>query len=258
MKALRVGFKLSRTLLHVARGYWIIRRRFPALPAPERERHVQQWSAQMLRILGITLARRGPPLSAGPVLLVANHISWLDILVMHASGYCRFISKADVHHWPLIGAMAAAAGTLFIERESRRDAMRVVHHMAQSLRDGDVLAVFPEGTTGDGLELKPFHANLIQAAIAVQAPAQPLALRFVDGRTGELSLAPRFIDDDTLLSSVLKTLGAQDLQAEVITGDVQLCDGRDRRRWAADLREAVQALWQSGRLDAQPRAAPRP
>ena len=241
---MRVGFKLVRTVLHLLRGWWIIRLQFPRLAQPQREQHVQRWAAQMLSIFGITLVRRGPPLSSGPVLLVANHISWLDILVMHASGYCRFISKADVHHWPLIGHMAAAAGTLFIERESRRDAMRVVHHMAERLRAGEVLAVFPEGTTGNGLELKPFHANLIQAAISADAPVQPVALRFIDGRTGEVSLAPRFVDDDTLLSSVLKTLGAENLQAEVISGNVQLCEGRDRRQWSADLRQAVQALRQ--------------
>ncbi len=244
MPPVRVGLKLVRTVLHLLRGWWIIRRQFPRLSQPQREQHVQRWAAQMLAIFGITLVRSGPPLSSGPVLLVANHISWLDILVMHASGYCRFISKADVHRWPLIGTMAEAAGTLFIERESRRDAMRVVHHMAERLQAGEVLAVFPEGTTGDGIALKPFHANLIQAAIAVQAPVQPLALRFVDGPSGALSLAPRFIDDDTLLASVLRTLCAQDLQAQVISGQVQLCEGRDRRQWAQDLRLAVEALRQ--------------
>ncbi len=242
MKPVRVALKLGRTVGHLLRGWWIIRRHFPGLTAPQREQQVQAWAAQMLRIFGITLVRRGPPLASGPVLLVANHLSWLDILVMHASGYCRFIAKADVHRWPLIGTMAAAAGTLFIERESRRDAMRVVHHMAERLQAGDVLAVFPEGTTGDGLALKPFHANLIQAAISAQAPVQPLALRFVDGSTGHISLAPRFVDDDTLLSSVLKTLGAQDLCAQVQVGPPESAGGRDRRRWAQDLHAAVQAL----------------
>ena len=242
MKPVRVAFKLVRTLLHVLRGWWIIRSRFDRLSQPEREQEVQRWAAQMLRIFGIRLVRRGPALAPGPVLLVANHISWLDILVMHACGYCRFISKADVHRWPLIGGMAASAGTLFIERESRRNAMRVVHHMVDRLQAGDVLAVFPEGTTGDGVTLKPFHANLIQAAIAADVPVQPVALRFADGRTGAMSLAPRFIDDDTLIGSVLQTLGADDLQAEVTTGEPQSREGRDRRRWAADLHAAVDAL----------------
>jgi hypothetical protein len=72
-------------------------------------------------------------------------------------------------HWPLIGTLATGAGTLYIERESRRDAMRVVHHMAEALQAGDILAVFPEGTTSDGISLLPFHANLIQAAISAGA-----------------------------------------------------------------------------------------
>ena len=240
----RVGFRLGRTLLHVLRGWWTIRRHFPRYTTAQREQAVQRWAQGMLGIFGIALVRRGPELAAGPVLLVANHLSWLDILVMHAAGYCRFISKADVHRWPLIGGMAAAAGTLFIERESRRDAMRVVHHMVERLQAGDVLAVFPEGTTGDGVVLKPFHANLIQAAISADAPVQPLALRFMDGRTGQPSFAPRFVGDDTLLASVLRTLAADGLQAEVHTGEPQRCDGRDRRQWSQALHGAVDALRQ--------------
>ena len=244
MKTLRVAFRLGRTLLHVLRGWWTIRRHFARCTPAEREQAVQRWAAGMLGIFGIELLRRGPALATGPVLLVANHLSWLDILVMHATGYCRFIAKADVHRWPLIGGMAAAAGTLFIERESRRDAMRVVHHMVERLQAGDVLAVFPEGTTGDGLALRPFHANLVQAAISADAPVQPLALSFIDGRSGQPSFAPRFVGEDTLLGSVLRTLAAEGLQAEVVTGEPQRCEGRDRRQWSQDLHQAVDALRQ--------------
>ncbi len=244
MKPLRVAWRLGRTLLHVLRGWWTIHRHFAHYTPAEREQAVQRWAAGMLGIFGIALRRRGPALATGPVLLVANHLSWLDILVMHATGYCRFIAKADVHRWPLIGGMAAAAGTLFIERESRRDAMRVVHHMVERLQAGDVLAVFPEGTTGDGVALKPFHANLIQAAISAHVPVQPLALRFIDGRSGQPSFAPRFVGEDTLLSSVLRTLMAEDLVAEVATGEPERHTGRDRRRWSQDLHAAVDALRQ--------------
>ncbi len=141
---------------------------------------MQAWARRMLEVLGIALQVRGQPPLRGPMLLVANHISWLDILVLHAARHCRFVSKADVKRWPLIGALATGAGTLYIERESRRDAMRVVHHMAASLRSGDIVAVFPEGTTSDGMTLLPFHANLVQAAISAQAPVQPVALQFVE------------------------------------------------------------------------------
>jgi 1-acyl-sn-glycerol-3-phosphate acyltransferase len=196
----------------------------------------------LLAQLGISLQVKGTPPTHGPLLLAANHISWLDIVVMLAARHCRFVSKADVKHWPLIGTLATGSDTLFIERESRRDAMRVVHHMAERLQAGDVLAVFPEGTTSDGLSLLPFHANLLQAAIAAQAPVLPVALRFSDSASGQLSLAPCYIGDDTLLASIWRTLKADPLCAEVIFGQAQQDRGRNRRAWAADLQAEVNAL----------------
>ncbi len=242
MNSVGALWRLLRGLLHALAGYATIRLRFPRLTVPEREARVQVWAKEMLRLLGIGLTVHGMPPAQGPLLLVANHISWLDILVMHAARHCRFVSKADVKHWPLIGTLATGAGTLYIERESRRDAMRVVHHMADRLRAGDVLAVFPEGTTSDGVRLLPFHANLIQAAISADAPVQPMALRFVDTPSGQTSLAPCYIGDDTLLGSIWRTLTAPGITAVVRYGLPQHAEGRDRRRFTADLQAAVQAL----------------
>jgi len=174
--------------------------------------------------------------------LVANHISWLDILVIHAARFCRFVSKADVGRWPLIGTLATGAGTLYIERSRRRDALRMVHDMAKSLREGDVLAVFPEGTTSDGAQVLAFHANLIESAIAAGAPVQPLALRYADARTGQASQAPAYIDDDSLLGSIWRTLTAEPMVAVVHFGLPEQANGRDRRQWAGDLRQTVDRL----------------
>ena len=178
---LRAAWRLGRALLHILAGLLTILLRFPRLSAEQRALRVQVWSRAMLAHLGIRLQVEGEATLPGPLLLVANHISWLDITSLHAARFCRFVSKADVARWPLIGALASGVGTLFIQRESRRDAMRVVHHMADSLRAGDVLAVFPEGTTGDGRTLLPFHANLIQAAISAHAPVLPVGLSFING-----------------------------------------------------------------------------
>lgn len=242
MRLFRVLAKLLRLLRHIATGWWTIRRHFPGLDAAAREQQVQAWSLQLLRVLGISLRVSGTAPAQGPLLLVANHISWLDIAVMHAAGYCRFVSKADVKHWPIVGTLATGTGTLYIERESRRDAMRVVHHMVECLRAGDVIAVFPEGTTGDGRRLLPFHANLLQAAISADAPVLPLALRFVDVQTGALHFGPSFVGDETLLGSVWRTLSATTLGAEVCLGTPEHAEGRDRRTWARDLQDRVQAL----------------
>lgn len=242
----RAVWRLARCLGHIAAGIWTIWTLFPRLEQPAKEARVQIWAQAMLSKAGIQLLVRGTPAADGPVLLVANHLSWLDIVVLHASRYCRFVSKSDIKRWPLVATLAGGAGTLYIERESRRDAHRVVHHMAERLTLGDVLAVFPEGTTGDGTTLKPFHANLLQAAIATDVPVQPVALRFVDADTGQTSFAPRYIDDDSIFVSIWETLNVGHLRAELVFGEPQRCQGRDRRTWAADLQREVERLLREG------------
>ena len=247
MKPVVAAWRLSRALWHALGGWCTITFLFSRLTPSQREERVQDWARGLLRVLGLDLEVHGEPVARGPALIVANHISWLDILALHAARFCRFVSKADVHHWPLIGPLATGAGTLYIERESRRDALRVVHHMAESLRAGDVLAVFPEGTTSDGTALLPFHANLLQAAITADAPVQPVALGFVDAATRRPTRAPCYIDDDTLISSMWRTLTSPRIVVVVRFGPPQTCAGRDRRTWARDLQEAVGALREPAR-----------
>ncbi len=151
MQGLSACLKLVRALAHAHAGWWTIRTRFPQLSPAQREAaRAAVGASACSTLLGIRLVVQGTPPARGPVLLVANHLSWLDILAIHAARHVRFVSKADVQHWPLIGTLATGAGTLYIERERRRDAMRVVHHMTEALKSGDLIAVFPEGTTSDG------------------------------------------------------------------------------------------------------------
>lgn len=234
--------RLLRALLHGIAGWLTIVFLFPRLAQPQRDARVQVWALQLLKILGVSLQVHGHPPASGPMLLVANHISWLDILVLHAARHCRFVSKSDVRHWPLIGRLATGAGTLYIERAKRRDAMRVVHSMSDSLRAGDVVAVFPEGTTSDGLSLLPFHANLLQAAISAQAPVQPVGLRFIDRKTGTTTLSPCYLGDDTFVASLWRLLTGPAVVAVVSFGQPQHAQGRDRRTWARDLHDEVARL----------------
>jgi 1-acyl-sn-glycerol-3-phosphate acyltransferase len=116
MNRLRAVGRMMRGLLHIGAGFWLVFVRFPRLQTTHREAAVQAWAQRMLAVCGIGLTIRGEPPAKGPLLLVANHISWLDILVLHAARHCRFVSKSDVRHWPLIGTLATASGTLYIER----------------------------------------------------------------------------------------------------------------------------------------------
>lgn len=238
---LAVG-RAVRALAHVLRGLWTVRTQFGRLSPAQSDVLVAAWSRQLLTIMGVELVVVGQPARQGPLLVVANHSSWLDILVLNAAQPSRFVSKADVRHWPVLGALVAGAGTLFIERENRRDAMRVVHHMAERLAAGEVLTVFPEGTTGDGQHLLPFHANLLQAAISAPAPVLPVGLRFLDAASGQPSLAPLFVGDTTLVASLWTTLRARGLQAVVHCGLPQEANGLDRRSWARQLHGEVARL----------------
>lgn len=233
--------RLLLMLAHVAHGMALMTLRFSSLDAKGRHAYVRWWSATLLRRLGIRLAVQGTP-RAGATLLVANHVSWLDIAAIHAVvPQARFVSKSDVKHWPLVGRLVAGAGTLFIERENKRDALRVVHRMADALRAGDVVAVFPEGTTGTGRELLPFHANLLQAAIATEIPVQPVVLRF--HQPGQaFSAAAEFVGATTLAQSVWRMACAQGLQIDVQLLDAERTSHADRRALAAHLRERIGAV----------------
>lgn len=248
MKTVKACYKLARALLHIAVGFLTIAWVFPRLTQAEKQLRIQVWSLQMLSHIAMTLIVKGQPARQGPMLWVANHISWLDIASLHAAGFCRFVSKADIKKWPVIGILATGIGTLFIERESRRDAMRVVQHMTERLQAGDVIGVFPEGTTSDGQTLLPFHANLFQAAIAANAPVQPVSIQFMDAVTGQRSAAPCYVGDDTLVGSIWRTLRADNIAVVVNFGEPQFAEGRDRRAWAADAREAVEKLRESTSL----------
>ncbi len=242
MNGLRACWRLVRVVRHILGGVLTIVTIFPRLVPAQRHARVQAWAVEMLDCIAIQLVVKGAPPVAGPMLLAANHISWVDIVVLHATRHCRFVSKDEIARWPIVSTLANAADTLYITRESRRDAMRVVHQMAQCLRDGDVLAIFPEGTTGDGSILLPFHANLLQAAISADAPVLPVALQFADGLTGVISFAPCYVGDDTLWQSLWRTLCSDNVQAVVRFGTPELAQGRDRRTWAADLRETIAQL----------------
>ena len=238
---LRAVLRLVGAVLHVLHGAWVVGVVFPHLDSAGRDRRVQWWSVTMLRRLGLTLQVQGQ-FRPGAKLLIANHIGWLDILALHALTPARFVSKAEVKHWPVLGALVSAGGTLYIERARARDAMRVVHQMAEALQAGDTVAVFPEGTTSDGHGLLPFHANLFQAAIATNTPVQPVALRYSDAHRA-VSPNAAYIGDTTLLQSFWAVVRARGLTAHVNVLTAHATHHADRRALAQHMQDQVnQAL----------------
>jgi 1-acyl-sn-glycerol-3-phosphate acyltransferase len=234
---LRAACRLAACLMRVAQGLLVCALLFPFLKTPGRRVQVRRFSRRVLRALGLRLEVDGPP-CPGPVVLVSNHVSWLDILAINAAHPARFVSKADIRHWPVLGWMVECGGTLFIERERKRDAMRVVHQVAEALQAGDVIAVFPEGTTGDGRALLPFHANLLQAAIAAGAPVQGIALRYADA-VDAISTAAPYVDV-TLLGSLWSVVSARGLCARVVLLPVEPPGEPDRRVLSQRVRAQIE------------------
>lgn len=241
-QAVRSSWKFAGAMRHILNGWLTVVFVFPALSDAQKKERIQAWAIALLGRLAIKVIVIGRPPTRGPLMLVANHISWLDVYVIHAACHCCFVAKDEVRRWPLIGTLAVAVGTLFIQRTSRRDALRVVHNMADRLRAGDLLAVFPEGTSSDGSGVLPFHANLFQAAITARAPVQPVALQYLDAASAMHSRAPCYVDKDTLLGSLWRTLNAPPLCAVLTFGELQVAQGRARRAWAADLHTTVRFL----------------
>ncbi len=241
MRVLLAAWRLLRIAPHVLHAIGVISLRFRHYAPEQRHAYIQGWSAKGLRLLGITLQLRGAMPDPRGMLLVANHVSWLDIAAIHAVlGPARFVSKADVKHWPVLGAVIEGAGTLFIERSSKRDALRVVHQTAAALQNGDCVAIFPEGTTGPGPALLPFHANLLQAAISVGAPLLPLVLRWHE--PGErFSPTARYIGDTTLGQSLWRIASARGLGIEIQVLDAVATAAQDRRALSAALHAQLAA-----------------
>lgn len=238
MRALVGAWRLARVLVHGLHGLALVLLCFPAWQPDRRHARIRGWSAKLLRLMGLSLLASGTP-RPGAKLVVANHVSWLDIAALHAVlPEARFVAKADVRRWPLVNRLVAAAGTLYLERENKRDALRVVHQVAQALQGGDTVAVFPEGTTGDGRQLLPFHANLLQAAIATATPVQPVLLRYFDP-AHEISPVVEFLGETTLAQSFWRIVAARGLAVEVRVLPSEGTAHADRRALAEHLRATI-------------------
>ncbi|NGM85725.1 1-acyl-sn-glycerol-3-phosphate acyltransferase [Parapusillimonas sp. SGNA-6] len=174
----------------------------------------RQWSRGLMRLCGVRIRTRGEPRLDGPVLWVANHVSWIDIFVLNSVRPTTFIAKSDIRHWPVLGWLVAGAGTVFIER-GRRHAVRAVgHQMKARFDEGMAIGLFPEGTTSAGLDVELFHSGLFDAAIRAGVDIQPVALRFL--HRGVRSDYVAFVGEQNLMENLWCLLGTTGVEVEVV------------------------------------------
>ncbi|OZI40743.1 1-acyl-sn-glycerol-3-phosphate acyltransferase [Bordetella genomosp. 1] len=214
MKLLRFIARVALVLPWILFGLLCVSLVYRVLDGNRRAALNRFWSRVLMRMCGVRMHISGEPRLQGAVLWVANHVSWIDIFVVNAVRATSFVAKAEIRAWPVIGWLAAGAGTLFIERTQRH----AVHAMGESIQAcfarGEAVGLFPEGTTTEGLDLRPFHASLFEPARVADVAVQPVVLRFK--HHGERSGFAAFVGEETLVANLWRVLGATGISVEVV------------------------------------------
>lgn len=167
-------------VLHIALGMLVLASIWLFCSQNTRDKLVRWWSRGLLWRLNIQIKIYGQSLTETTrgCMVLANHISWIDIYALNSVTALRFIAKSDINHWPVFGYLARKSGTIFINRSSRKDTARIVDTTAECLSKGHHVAFFPEGTTTDGTTLARFKSSIVQAAINADASIHPVAIRY--------------------------------------------------------------------------------
>lgn len=215
---------------------------FPLLSLSARGSVNRRWSRILMRLCGVRIRVCGEPVHGAPVLWVANHVSWVDIFVLNSVRCTAFVAKSDIRRWPVLGRLVAGAGTVFIERGQRQAIRAVGLQMAERFRRGEVVGLFPEGTTSPGFDVGSFHSSLFEAAIQAGVDVQPVALRFLHrGRRSDLA---SFVGEQNLVQNLWCLLGATGIEVEadfLAPLRNEDCRARGRASTAAQVHRAIRA-----------------
>jgi 1-acyl-sn-glycerol-3-phosphate acyltransferase len=222
---------------------------FPWQSQAGRNRIIRRWSTLLLRVCGLRVQLGGVPLdpqlaregiAPGTLgrLVLANHVSWIDVFVINTVLPSRFVAKAEIGRWPVAGWLVTLSGVLYVERGRRHAVATINHRVRERLAAGETVVVFPEGTTTDGRSLLPFHSNMVAPAVQARCEVWPLALRYT--QQGEPSAAAAFVGEMTLLRCLWNILSARDLVAEVSVLPALAPDsGATRHQLAQQARAAI-------------------
>ena len=233
--ALLRATRWTRLGLHLLQGVLTIAAVYPFTGRDTHQALRRRWSLRLLRVLGMRLEHRGEAVAPG-CMLVANHVSWVDIFAINALAPSAFVSKAEVRAWPVIGWLAAKNDTIFLRRGSRGHARIINEETAALLDAGCNVAIFPEGTTTDGRRLLNFHAALLQPAIESGRPIQPVSLAYLTA-DGSHCHAAAYVGEMTLLDSLRAILATPSMTVRL--RPLRALDARQASR--RELAQAAQA-----------------
>lgn len=196
------------------------------------------WCRDLLELLGIDVAVEGRLPESGPFLLVANHISWIDILLIRSLFPARFIAKEEIALWPMVGAGARRAGTLFIARGRLSSLRTIIEQVSQNLEDGAPVAFFPEGTTTTGDRLLPFKSGIFESSVRTGVPVLPLAIRY-ENAPGSPTRSIAYTGGESFGASFWRTLGERRITARIVLCPPVHPEELSRKELAARSRELL-------------------
>jgi 1-acyl-sn-glycerol-3-phosphate acyltransferase len=218
---------------------------WPLLGAAERKWILRAWHRALLGTLRIQLHVTGGDRFAVPdsgILVVSNHTSWLDLIVLGAIQPLRMVAKSEVRGWPVIGLLAHRTGTIFVDRERLSTLPDMVAAVAGALADGAAVGVFPEGTTWCGLARGRFRPAVFQAAVDTVIPVRPVAVRYRLGGAGPTTVAA-FVGPATFWEALVRVASVHHLVAEVhLLPPLLPAPATTRRALATQAETAVTAL----------------
>lgn len=232
--------RLLRVFMLLLQGLYFAGVHFPKADNRQRRQFKRRWSRRLLDCLAIRLDASAPRALPERCLLVANHISWVDIFAIQSLHPAVFVAKAEIRHWPLVGRLCAGAGTIFIERGRSAAARRVNARLAHCLQQGTAGAIFPEGTTTPGRDVAPFRGALFQAAIDADAVVQPIVIRYHDGQ-GHHSDAADYVGETGFLQSLWSVVSAASLAVELHFLEPVPARNQSRQSLASRSRAIIQA-----------------
>jgi 1-acyl-sn-glycerol-3-phosphate acyltransferase len=238
----RAATRLAHVGLLLAGALLLAHLVVPRLAPPRRLALVQRGSRLLLRALDIELVAPDPPREAG--LLIANHISWIDILAIVSVAPAWFVAKQEVRRWPVIGALASRAGTVFLVRERARAVVAANASIVDRLRRGETVVVFPEGTTTDGIGVRPFHAALLEPARMAGRPVHPVAISYHEPG-GRRSLAAAYCADTSFAASLVRVARASKIRAHLRFLEPLPTAGAHRRELARAARDRIEEALQA-------------
>ena len=193
-------------------------------------------------LFGVRVEVTGTPVE-GPVFFAANHLSWLDIPVLHSACAMGFVGKAEIATWPIFSFIARAGGTIFHQRGNHDSAAGVTSLMAERLQQGRAVTIFPEGGIKPGAEVRVFHARMFRSAVDVGCPVQPVMVRYMYAGNRDDDFA--FREGESMMKNFLRVLARRGVVADLHFLPAFSAEGKPRRELAEASRAAVIGVYDS-------------